>query len=277
MHKIEINTDLYMLPECWDELTLDQLLYLARLTSTEMPVQEVKVTMMLYCLHAHIGRHRKVYADRVCLSIRQQSAFRASKKYLLSAEQTCSLADLFDFLTNQYQEGTYVIRPQLTICPIKKLKVGFTRLSLPDEALMSASFDQFTYLQFYQSRMREDITYINHLLAVLFHSEEKFSAENMDKDARLIAKLDPALKTVMYWYYLGSMEFIGSQFPRVFSGGGSVTGNVFESQLRLLDSLAKNDMTKKPAVREGLLYDALMTMDESIRMQEERTEYLANK
>ena len=73
------------------------------------------------------------------------------------------------------------------------------------------------------------------------------------------------------------MEFIGSQFPRVFSGGGSVTGNVFESQLRLLDSLAKNDMTKKPAVREGLLYDALMTMDESIRMQEERTEYLANK
>lgn len=38
MHTIQINDDIYKLPENWDELTSDQLRYLVRITQTDIPV-----------------------------------------------------------------------------------------------------------------------------------------------------------------------------------------------------------------------------------------------
>lgn len=35
--------------------------------------------------------------------------------------------------------------------------------------------------------------------------------------------------------------------------------------MRLLDSLAQSDMTKKPEIKKEFLIDALYTMDESLR------------
>ena len=54
-------------------------------------------------------------------------------------------------------------------------------------------------------------------------------------------------------------------------GGGG--GNVFESQQRIIDALAGGDMTKKEAVRQGYLYDALISMDESLRQREEQKQH----
>ena len=81
---------------------------------------------------------------------------------------------------------------------------------------------------------------------------------------------------VMYWFITGSIINLGEQFPRVFSGSSTVNHNVFDSQLRLLDTLASSDMTKKDAVRQGKLMDALYTMDESLRRQEEIEEKMHN-
>ena len=66
-------------------------------------------------------------------------------------------------------------------------------------------------------------------------------------------------------------------YPRIFSGEGKSNGRVFDSQLRLLDSLAQSDMTKKPEIRKGLFLDALYAMDESIRRKEETEESLRNR
>ena len=37
MHTIQINDDTYTLPESWDELTPKQLLYLVKLTKSDIP------------------------------------------------------------------------------------------------------------------------------------------------------------------------------------------------------------------------------------------------
>lgn len=51
MHIIKINDDEYRLPENWNELTMDQLLYLIRLTKQpDLPVQKLTIYMVLYCL-----------------------------------------------------------------------------------------------------------------------------------------------------------------------------------------------------------------------------------
>lgn len=82
----------------------------------------------------------------------------------------------------------------------------------------------------------------------------------------------------MYWYILGSLSCMGNSYPRIFSGESKGSyGRVFDAQLRLLDSLAQSDMTKKPEIRKGLLLDALYSMDESIRRKEETEESLRNR
>lgn len=71
---------------------------------------------------------------------------------------------------------------------------------------------------------------------------------------------------------------MANSYPRIFSGEGKGSyGRVFDAQLRLLDSLAQSDMTKKPEIRKGLLLDALYSMDESIRRKEETEESLRNR
>ena len=82
----------------------------------------------------------------------------------------------------------------------------------------------------------------------------------------------------MYWFITGCLINLGDQFPHVFSGKeGSIRNNVFDSQLRLLDTLANSDMTKKDAVRKGNLMDALYSMDESVRKHDELEERLQSK
>ena len=54
MHTIQIKDDTYTLPGSWNELTPKQLLYLVKLTKSDIPVEQVKVYMMLYCLKAHV-------------------------------------------------------------------------------------------------------------------------------------------------------------------------------------------------------------------------------
>ncbi len=89
------------------------------------------------------------------------------------------------------------------------------------------------------------------------------------KERKLILILESPLK---------SETHLGFHFPRVFSGQkGSIRNNVFDSQLRLLDTLANSDMTKKDAVRKGSLMDALYSMDESVRKHDELEERLQSK
>lgn len=69
MHTIQINDDTYTLPGSMDELTPKQLLYLVKLTKSNIPVEQVKIYMMLYCLKAHVCRHKKIFKEYVRIKI----------------------------------------------------------------------------------------------------------------------------------------------------------------------------------------------------------------
>ena len=99
MHTIQINDDIYKIPGNWDELTPKQLLYLVALTLSNVPVEQVKVYMMLYCLKAHVCRHKKIFKEYVRIKIGQESEtvrFQIrSRQYFLLPEEISLLADQF--------------------------------------------------------------------------------------------------------------------------------------------------------------------------------------
>lgn len=264
MHRIQINDDYYRLPESWDELTTDQLLHLVRLTSSDTPIEQLKVHMMLYCLRAHVCRHKAIFKEYIKIRIGQR------KRYMLLPDEVNQLANLFSFLlTEPASDGKYLVHPQLTINPYPTLRCRFHRFTGPDDGLLNIRFEQFMYLQHYLNALGQEPEQIDRLLACLWHSKKQFDINRLEKDASALRHLPHAQKTVMYWFVIGGLAYLASGFPRVFSGSGKSNGRVFDAQMRLLDSLAQSDMTKKPEIKQGLLIDALYTMDESIRRNEE--------
>ena len=285
MHTIQINDDLYKLPENWDELTTDQLRYLVRITQTDIPIEQVKIYMLLYCLQAHVCRHKGIYNQSVRVTIGQPSdkvRFRIHKSYILLPEEVNTLANLFHFLlrveTLKYHPGveTYHINPELNRNPYPTLRCRLRKFIGPDDQLLDITFEQFMYLQTYLDAMKDDPTQINRLLACLWHRKSTFDINRMESDAAILSHLPTDKKMLMYWYVLGSLSWLAACYPRIFSGIGKATGRVFDSQMRLLDSLAQSDMTKKPEIRKGHLIDALYSMDESLRRQEEAEKNMQN-
>lgn len=281
MHTIQINDDTYLLPACWDDLTPGQLLKLARLTGTDTPVEQIKVHMLLHCLRARVMRHKKIFREQVRIKVGCESQtvrFCVRRRsYLLTPEEVNTLADLFSFLVSRDEKNktAYYIDPSgMGTNPFPTLRCRLRKFRGPDDQLLDITFEQFMYLQTYLDAMRADSSKIDYLLATLWHRGKTFDINRIDSDAALLRHLPEAKKIVIYWFILGSLSILAAWYPRVFSGGGKPgpSGCVFDAQLRLLDSLAQSDMTRKPEVRRGLLLDALYSMDESIRRREEMEE-----
>lgn len=280
MHIIQINDATYRLPENWDELTPKQLLYLVKLTQSDISVEQIKTHMMLYCLKARVCRHKKSFKEYVPIKFGQH-------KYYLLPEEVCSIAEPLSFLlhTNddcyKASQKLYHLNPELTVNPYPTIRCRLRKFIGPDDQLLDITFEQFMYMQTYLDAMQSDPRKIDYLLACLWHRGKSFDINRIDHDAAILHHLPEAKKIVMYWFILGSLTAMSYAFPRIFSGTGtgkvSNNGRVFDAQLRLLDSLAQSDMTKKPEVRKGFLLDALYSMDESIRRKEESEESLRNR
>lgn len=269
MHTLQINNDIYHLPESWDELTLQQLYFLVAITRQDTPIEQVKIKMLLRCLNAYVLPPCKV-DDRQTRIRFGNRLF--GKSYLFTPEEIHSLADLFGFLFEKEEESDcYRIQPKLSVNPFPTLRIQCRRFIGADDGLYDITFEQFIYIQTYLDALQNDLTKLDPLLACIWHRGKRFDIDRLERDAQLLHHLPDPKKMVMLWFITGSLASLNENYPRVFSGGDGVSHNsVFDSQLRLLDSLAGSDMTKKDAVRKGLLIDALYTMDESIRRKEER-------
>jgi len=263
MDKIQFGNRSVSVPRDWNELTAHQLEALADLASKGLTEQKIKLYFVFFLLDLHvlgkdsgvgfiIGRHLR----RFTLTSSQVCTLASTQSYLLSKKE--------DELTGKVQ---LFFDSRLTIDPYRH-----TLYKSPGAALENLSYEQFMFCLYYQQRMETDAKFLTHLLACLWHKRRKFRPEDVDKDAGRISRLPFQRQQVMFWYWQGSMAFLKARFPRVFSSGKDSkekSRNVFEDQLRVVDALAGGDMTKKPMVREGYLYDALFSMDESLRRQEE--------
>ena len=298
MHTIQIDDDTYQVPADWDELTPDQLRYLARLTREEQPIEQLKLLMLLYCLRARVARHPKLWKPLISLKVGSESPrvrIRIGRKsYWLTPEEVNLMADQLAWLVtsretsasklqrrhNPYakQDYEYYLQPLRTVNPCPVLRIRLHRLKGPDDNLFDITFEQYMYLQTYLDGLAADPAKLDSLLACLWHTGRRFDINRLEHDARLIRRLPAEVKMMLYWFILGSIQNFADCYPRVFSGGsGKIAGNVLDSQFRLLDSLAAHDMTKKDDVRRGLFIDALYAMDEQLRIQEEMKEKMQKR
>ena len=260
MHKLTIDGMEFDVPGEWDELSRQQLEYLAGLLSEQRSAVEVKTLMLLYGLGATVNATMDDGSYKLTIQ---------GSRLTIDAERMSWMADLYSFLFEEDEKGAQRLSPKLTISPYPEIQRRDVRLRCTDDGMLSMPFGRYVWLQTYLSGVQRDKDNLELALACEWHSVGEI-LDPKESDARIIRSLPVIRRMVMFWYISGCMRRIHRLFPRVFSGVGSAAGgNVLDQQLRLLDSLAGGDMTKKDQVRKGRLIDALYVIDESLRRKEE--------
>lgn len=269
MVKIDIGNDSYCIPSTWSELSLRELLYLAKLTQQDIPVQQLKLFMLIYHLNGHISRQKKSMGKDYGLRIKR-------KTYILTHEELNELSALYDFLLTKIENNAGETRLMITPAieakiPYPRLIIGLRRLKGPSEYLHNITFEQFMFLQTYLDAMACDPDNINQVIACLYHRNKYWDARYIDRDASQIKKLSDRKKMIIYWFISSCLQSWAIEYPRIFSssGGGSMQNGVFDSQQRLLNTLANGDITKKITVRASNIMDAFYVIDEALRQKEE--------
>lgn len=259
MKKLTINNHDYYVPSSWDTMTKQQLLSLAKITRTCRTTMEIQLKFFLHCVN---GRVMSSVGNVVYILMIGRI------KHVLFADEITALTGAFDWLFETNEMGEPVLAPKLTVNHYKELRSGLRLLHGANDGLDDVTYNQFVWLQTYHSLLdARTPEYLDQMINIIYTSK------GGTQHIKSISRLSQDIKTVILWFYLGSLDFLSHIFPRVLASGAPSLEleevNVFDNHQRIIDSLADGQVTLKPQVRESLLYDALFSMEEAARRYEE--------
>jgi len=231
----------FVLPGEWDELTIEQLLFLIKLVNKNSTAEEIKLKMFLFCLKGCIRKRNIDFSFRL----------KVGKKYFdLSAEELHTICDIFDYLFTS-KDNNIQINPLLVKNPFPVIRIGWVKLYGPADGLTDYSYQQFMELQIAQAESGDSEKKLKAFISFMYRRKN-------GKQSKWFRFVSNKKRIAILWFYLGCMNFIQDKFPNVFSGQSA--GDIADGQMRIVDALAKNDVTKKELVRKADLYEALYSM-----------------
>lgn len=258
----------FTVPAGWNAMSLGQLRFLAQLLQTRRTSFEVCTMMLMHGIGGMVVSSPEADDGAVVVKLR-------GRRISLTADQVSQLAETYSFLFDDVFAPEPNVTPALSVNPFPEVRHGNLVLRGPADGMLEIPFGSYMWLQTYMSGVRTDPGNMNAALACLW-KHDTGSCEPSEVDIGVVSRLPAWQRMVMFWFVSGCLSRMQRLFPRVFSGGG-LGGNVLDQQLRLLDSLAQGDMTRKDQVRQGKLVDALYVIDESLRKMEEREREMAKR
>lgn len=260
MRAITIENNTYTIPGNWNEMTTAQLIALIRICMNEnLTYIEVQLKFFLHCVYGSVRTN--VGAGLYEIKTR-------TGRHALFADELAGVLNVFDYLFDVKDDGSRELSPGLVVNHFKRVRCGCRFLHGPNDALDNITYDEFVWLQTWQSQLNDDPDALDEFINIIYKSR------GGNRSMSLVRRMSQTAKTGILWFYLGTLRFLEEKFPRVFSGGGDANVNVFDNQQRIIDSLAEGDVTKKMQVRESLLYDALYSMEmAAVRMEEMEKQY----
>jgi len=259
MINIKIQDIKYQVPASWNEITQKQLISLIKLSDKGMSYVEMQLKFFLICIQGSI--RKKIGAGVFILKTKVG-------RHVLFSDELASILDVFDYLFDTNEDGNRSISPRLLINHFKKVRIGFRFLYGPNDQLDNITYDEFVWLQTWQSQLNDNPDALDEFINVIYKDR------NDKRHLRAVHRFPRTVKTAILWFYVGTMQFLSDYFPHVFSGTSDENVNIFDNQQRIIDSLADGDVTKKNLVRNSLLFDALYSMEmAAIRIEQIEKQY----
>jgi hypothetical protein len=199
MNRVEIAQKKYELPSKWNELTYDQLIYVAGLFTDRLTITDFKATV----LHGFLKLKRKIV-------------------HRIDNEDLYFLAETFNFLLKDVD---------LTENKISRIH----RLYGPDDGMGYCTFGEFmkaqmrfdSYLATKQERSLDELTAILYRPRKHFWFIRRYSTDSMDprqkftertflKRIKQVSIVDHAIKYAVFLFFSGILQSLPLRFPNVY-------------------------------------------------------------
>ena len=261
MTRIDIEQRAFEVPDCMNEMTVPQLLFLAELICNTVPIQEIKVKMFIFCIGGRIRRMKNPEYHRVQVG---------HDVFALTTDEIAQASVAFDYLfTIPDEDGNCFLDNKLTIPPVPFVRSGLKKLHAPGEALTECTYNQYIYLQTYDVMKDHNPVALYNFLGCMFRrNPNRFNPEELN--VRSMKKIKSFEIILILWYWIGSCRYISDKFPRIFAADDAAPadGNPYDGQQRLLDFMTKADASKKEQYKQMKLYDVLYSLDYMLEKEE---------
>jgi len=263
--RIDIENRTFEVPDSMNEMTVPQLVFLSELISEVVPVQAVKVKMLIFCIGGRVKPMKYPEYHRIQVG---------RDVFALTTDEIVQASAAFDYLfTKPDEDGNCFLDNRLTMPPVPFIRSGRIKLHAPGEALTECTYNQYIYLQTYDVMKDKNPVALYNFLGCMFRRDlNRFNPE--DLNIRTMKKIKSAEVVLMMWYWIGSCRYIADKFPRIFQADDAppADGNPYDGQQRLLDFMTRADAAKKQEYKRMKLYDVLFSLDFLLEQDEARRE-----
>lgn len=285
MAKLELNNDVYLLPSNWNELTKEQFIRIAQLSTLKLTQNELKLYLLVSILGFTIP-HEKAY------SVNGEKCYRmrgSKKVYLISATDlayVCCNSLSFIFIERKFGERiTLEIDCKLALTLIDFIDVNGEKWYGPANSLNNCIYEEYIRTLVFASEFSENksIDSLNKLVACLYRPakrEEDNSGDTripfndfiVEQEAKKLAKVPEAIKYAILLQFNGALWNLARLYKEAFTPGtGKASAkNVFMQQMDLIDSLAKHNIPEKELIRKAPLYDVLHTFNNLVTINNKK-------
>jgi hypothetical protein len=236
-----------LLPSKWNELSREQLLFIAKLMNMELTEPQFHV-----------------YLLRRFLDLRPSEFFSITPLAIRDLSQTLS------FIL-ETKELNLQLLPQISV------RKGLKKITLfgPESALVDATFEQFF---FYTQPALADFTEnkneasLDLLIASLYTRKKGlFVSEDVDGIQRMVKRLHPKYKTAVLLFYMGCLDFFAYKFPELFSDAKKKKAHKRSDlyALELTDQLNGNNLSNNQHIKKTNLLEAFVRMTRMIEEAEQ--------
>lgn len=238
------------LPQRWIDLNNRQLISIARMWMAGYSEPDFLVKSFL------ILTGMKLFIDDVDLS---DTDYRT---YVHPNKKRPFIIDT-DLMAAMCENCRFLLTPD-EIKPIRK--IGFARAR--HFRLYDATFEEYLmaenfYFAYTETKKEE---HLDNLIACLYRKPwQKWDADRIQKRARNFRKVDPAVKTAVYLFYVGFRTYIPKRCKALFTSKGTTSGRPFNPREYIngmIHTLSNGDITIKDKLLSRPCWDALDELEQ---------------
>lgn len=279
MHSLTIDDVKFSLPQRWSDLTPEQYLQVAKFSTREHSPAEFRVLMLLAVTGLRVARKHHVLIDGEEYFYLQHGL---THEFLVSAGQLHTICQSFDFMFRKEglpgEEPVYTLQYSGVRQLMPEIPSPYGIIYGPADGLSNITMAEYikaetAYSEWCKSRK---LHHALQLMAVLWRPGKKgydpdtdatgdrrmpFNSFVVDSHAAKLAALPREYANGVLMWYEGCQRFIRDKWPEIYEGEqSSEKVDPFTAFMRLVSSLADNDVTRAEAVRAAYLYDTLFSL-----------------
>jgi hypothetical protein len=298
MRSLQIDKYSFNVPASWRDLEPAQLAKVADLSDKNLSIHEFRIALLKILMGITVSKKKEFVIHNVTYYYFNHGI---THEFLISEIDIAFITSAFDFMfqktAKDESDDVYTLHYNEVRNLLPAINTPIGLMYGPCDGLSNLLLSEYIHAETAWGNFRKTGKYhfAVRLFAILYRPEAKgtdTSSPNFTGDRReafndfLLAERTGALMAtergnvaIVVMWYEACREFINRKWPEVFEGGTQTTEKTdpFTGFMKMVNSLANNDVTQVEKVRQAYLYDVMFTLQSLIVQTREMKESIKTK